>query len=1814
MNKIKNGHNILFLLVVLIISMAVTISFFVPNNNYVLARENLVGWASDALVDGALEELKAEQNINLKSKQYKYAEGSRSGKLDFITPDSFSSLPKSGLEHLNAYGQDVNRPKIDGAVYSSSLKLSPSTMAQSSFDDYADGYIIKLDKPPIATRIKEINKEIKNLQATLKPIKDTATRADIKNKIEDIKANRKQIQKQQKEAISKEQDDASKKIKSIAPSAKIKKKFSKSFNGLHVDIKEAEINVLEKSGYKIFPNKRVQAVLMDSVPYINADDVWKLDSDGNQCEATGKDCLTGKGVKIAIIDTGVDYTHPDLGGCFGSGDSHAEATLKIGGRDYKVVSSSDIGVKDFNIKVDISGDGVLPNFKLGINNQEVIGSEKEVIEKDDYLFLKDFGMLQYKGADKATADNPLLKFRKLKTANSIEQTYTNSSPLAKLKLGGYDYSVFTASDIAFNDFDINADLDHTGAIFDYGLGIIADENKDIVKDSNFYLLYYDGLLQYLGADKATNDNPVMRFKNLQTGELIEQSYAIVSSQGGGGEVGSNGSSGGNGGFGQGCKVEGGYDFVNNDADPMDDYGHGTHVAAIAAGNGVLKGVAPDATIYAYKVLNAWGSGTWEWVIEGIDRSLDPNNDDDLSDAADIISLSLGGFGDPDDPVSQAVDNAVQAGTIVVVAAGNSGPNYETIMSPGTAREAITVGATYKGFDDIAYFSSRGPVVWNDKSLIKPDVVAPGVGICAAEWDDAFSYAKCLDDNHVAISGTSMATPHVSGAAALLKQKNPDWGPQEIKAVVRNSAVPLSSDIFTQGYGRLDMLKAAQSPKPPVARLDPPQFNTKGKIGITGTAVADNFKEYTLYIGEGYNPSKFTKFYSSSKQVVESILYSGLNTEELNEGYNIIKLVVVDKNDSASIDQITIKVNNFEITSIGNSLNYIKRGMTKVKGNIFYSGVSKYRIEYSNDLNGKWRQLCSRNSILPGNVLCNVNVGSIKNSIYYFRLAVLKNNVWKTDDPVKVAVVQEMLDNWPVEISGFPRGHHIVSNLKGNAKSEQDSSVSNEIIVPHYGRCEANWCMGTSLIFLDSNAGYKKLELLSDGSHVRWDDMPSVYFDNDFKQNLITQFDYSFAYNRPRIIDKEGNIKYSWDSDNLTLYGLGFYGPSVIFDRNNDGNPEFYLNLISWQSNEIWTYGFDKKGNILKNFPVIIKKEENLPYSLALRSGVFLKYNDGYNLAMIAGSYDYSRNYGLSLDLYADIYSNDNNLVKRVRLFNDLSKSVWLRLSFAAAADLTNDGNSEMVIGYSIIDMDKFINNVYDTEAYKTYIIVIDSEGNIVAKTDEIKGYTINNIVIGDLGYETPSIVATLDDTWPTTFEGQRVMAFDNSAKILFDKHLSDYNDLVQGVTIGDVDDDRKSEIVINHRWRWYNKGPSGVQIFDSKGDLERKIVIPTLGEVDDYGGMSPILTDLNGDGKTDIVLESLFIPEGMINRIYNTRLYSIMLNKKFDNKKIDWSTILHDNQHTSIFDKATLKCIDSDDGKNYFVKGTVKGYDKPTGLYVTVSDTCEGSSGLNEYICKGIYGMETEYTCPNGCQDGACLSRGVCGDGKVNQPNEDCDTNDFAGKTCTSYGYIGGTLKCTSPCLVDTSGCIKSNCSSHKISISEVLNNDGKIAVSYGGIGVTDKVKAELIVVSKFSNTTGSCPIIGGWCSGAPEMDFLSCTVYTECTYPESKPDTMYNVKLTDLNCSSVYDQVEIKPIIIKCTDSDGGKDYYVKGITSKGAEKFEDECISFKDNSTILQEWYCASDEQVDYDKYQCPQSCIDGACVSPPTPPSNATNTSNG
>ncbi|NED82996.1 S8 family serine peptidase [Streptomyces sp. SID11233] len=239
----------------------------------------------------------------------------------------------------------------------------------------------------------------------------------------------------------------------------------------------------------------------------------------------------------------------------------------------------------------------------------------------------------------------------------------------------------------------------------------------------------------------------------------------------------------------------------------DGHGHGTHVASTVAGSGAnsdgkYKGVAPGADLIIGKVLDDSGSGQFSWIMSGMEWAADQG--------ADVVSMSLGGpAAAGGDAMTEAVDRlTASTGTLFVVAAGNAGPAAGTIGSPGAADSALTVGAV-DGDDAMAGFSSRGPR--KGDSAIKPEITAPGVNIVAARAAGT-TMGTPVNDYYTSASGTSMATPHVAGAAAILAQRHPDWSGQRIKAALTAHAkITSGASVYEQGDGRVD-IPAALDPK------------------------------------------------------------------------------------------------------------------------------------------------------------------------------------------------------------------------------------------------------------------------------------------------------------------------------------------------------------------------------------------------------------------------------------------------------------------------------------------------------------------------------------------------------------------------------------------------------------------------------------------------------------------------------------------------------------------------------------------------------------------------------------------------------------------------------------------------------------------------------------------------------------------------------------------------------------------------------------------------------------------------------------------
>ncbi|MCP2636575.1 S8 family serine peptidase [Microbacterium sp. HD4P20] len=253
---------------------------------------------------------------------------------------------------------------------------------------------------------------------------------------------------------------------------------------------------------------------------------------------------------------------------------------------------------------------------------------------------------------------------------------------------------------------------------------------------------------------------------------------------------------------QGRILDGSQSFVPGEEVADDPNGHGTHVASTVAGTGAAsdgthRGVADGADLLIGKVLGADGYGQDSWIIEAMEWA---------GQNAPIVSMSLGSMSPSDgkDLMAESLNQIAEStGALFVVAAGNAG-SPESIGAPGSAAQAFTVGSVDDPSGALSYFTSQGPL--SRSGALKPDVTGPGNDVTAARSADSGG-----DGAYIAMSGTSMATPHVAGAAAILLGANPDYTTGQLKAALASTANDLGYAPYQGGTGVIDVDAALEAP-------------------------------------------------------------------------------------------------------------------------------------------------------------------------------------------------------------------------------------------------------------------------------------------------------------------------------------------------------------------------------------------------------------------------------------------------------------------------------------------------------------------------------------------------------------------------------------------------------------------------------------------------------------------------------------------------------------------------------------------------------------------------------------------------------------------------------------------------------------------------------------------------------------------------------------------------------------------------------------------------------------------------------------------
>ncbi len=237
------------------------------------------------------------------------------------------------------------------------------------------------------------------------------------------------------------------------------------------------------------------------------------------------------------------------------------------------------------------------------------------------------------------------------------------------------------------------------------------------------------------------------------------------------------------------------DLINNRTYPYDDNGHGTFISGVACGSGICSqgkfaGIVPKSNVVMIKALDSNGETSSQTILDAMQYIYDIHKKYNIK----VVCMSFGAdYTGKNDPLQLGATSLWNSGIVVVAAAGNSGPDHNSIKSPGTGSRIITVGGLDDGRNDgiikIADFSSRGPV----DSRFKPDVIAPSVDITSTNYN-------CKHGFYTTMSGTSVATPIIAGICSILIAQNPKASPDKIKHILLNLCTPLTHNKNDEGFG------------------------------------------------------------------------------------------------------------------------------------------------------------------------------------------------------------------------------------------------------------------------------------------------------------------------------------------------------------------------------------------------------------------------------------------------------------------------------------------------------------------------------------------------------------------------------------------------------------------------------------------------------------------------------------------------------------------------------------------------------------------------------------------------------------------------------------------------------------------------------------------------------------------------------------------------------------------------------------------------------------------------------------------------------
>jgi len=593
----------------------------------------------------------------------------------------------------------------------------------------------------------------------------------------------------------------------------------------------------------------------------------------------------------------------------------------------------------------------------------------------------------------------------------------------------------------------------------------------------------------------------------------------------------------------------GWNFVSGTKNPTDDHGHGTHVsgtiAAVANNGKGIVGVAPQARIMALKGLDINGSGLMSGLVSAIYYAAD--------NGADVINASWGGSGPTPQTLIDALAYAHDVKDVVfVAAAGNSATEIGSQAQgfyPANIRSSITVSA-YDHTDTIAYFSNRG---------VKVDVAAPGGGdtdatgliiqpirsILSAKAALAGSSMTSngvlvVASQYVRQAGTSMAAPHVAGAAALVRALHPEFNAEQVRQALRQGANDVSTPGFdtNAGYGRVNALGALGISEPLATHITGPTAATitgVTQIPVTGTAHGSGFANWLLEYGTGTAPTNWSLVSTSNTPVMQGTLATW-NVSTIADGAYTLRLTSSTASGAVSQDRLSVTIDQVKIDTPSPLSETVYRGgsMIQILGTVASSNFANYSI----------RVLNANGVALVNPAITLANNGTQK--------------VWNG-----------LLGQW--NTAGVPAGHYTISL--------QVTPISGSVITKS----------ASVLVDPTLRAGWPQTILLGGGNSVYADQLTVADINNDGKKEILAAYGPKVSIYR-----EDGTFLPGWPQTvDPTATGKKTTTGPVVGDLDGDGSPE-----IVASNNAAYLYIWHADGTVMTGWPRFMPGAPDASFTIA----------------------------------------------------------------------------------------------------------------------------------------------------------------------------------------------------------------------------------------------------------------------------------------------------------------------------------------------------------------------------------------------------------------------------------------------------------------------------------------------------------------------------------------------------------------------------------------------------------------------------------------